>query len=244
MKKISLDAYRTKKLESTLAESNSATRFRAVCRNCRKATSTCYCARIKPFTSAPEFVILIHPKENRKRVGTGRLTHLCIKNSILLEGVDFSRHPVVDAILADESRWPMVLYPGPGSVDVSADATAKLESLVPSSKKLVLFVIDGSWFCAKKMLRVSRNLSKLPQLKFTPPNRSIYQIRRQPKAICFSTLEAVHFMIDQLSGSKRWPCDQPRAHGNLLEVFRFMIDQQLAHVSEPGQRAVRGDRSR
>lgn len=213
---------------------------RPLCLTCRKSASTCYCSRIRAFDAAPEFVILIHPKENRKRVGTGRLTHLCLSNSVLLSGVDFTRNEAVSRILADPGNWPVVLYPGPAAIDVSRGAAATFEELVPRGKKLVVFVLDGSWSCAKKMLRVSANLRQLPQIRFDPPHRSTYRIRRQPRDICFSTVEAVHFMIDQLGASERWKSGA--GHENLLEVFRHLVERQLSHVAGPGQRAARGDR--
>lgn len=237
-----LKTYQANRASRLEALADARSQGRAICRRCRKSAGTCYCARIKPFATGARFVILIHPKEHRKRVGSGRLTHLCISNSTLLEGVDFTRNATVNEILADPASFPVVLYPGPKAVDITEGAAEKLEALVPHGRELVVFIIDGSWFCAKKMLRVSANLKALPQIRFTPQSRSIYQIRRQPKAICFSSVEAVHSVIGWLNASRRWRSEP--GHDNLLEVFRFMIDQQLAHVTRPGQKAVRGDRSR
>lgn len=217
------------------------TAYRAVCRKCRKAESTCYCSRLRPFAAGPRFVVLIHPKEHRKRVGTGRLTHLAISNSELIEGVDFTQNERVNRILADPENWPLVLYPGQGALDITEGAAAKLEAAVPHGRKLVVFVIDGTWFCAKKMLRVSANLKKLPQLCFLPPHESRYQIRRQPGEICFSTVEAVHFVIDQLAQSRRWQSEP--GYDNLLEVFQYMVGQQISHAAASGGKAVRGDRA-
>lgn len=222
--------YKALKEERAKAAAMATKRLRAFCKNCRKSIKACYCAHIKPFSTGAKFVVLIHPKEHRKRVrvGTGRLTHLCIKNSELIEGIDFTNNEAVNRIIKDDSNWPMVLYPGPQAIDVSHEGAQKLEQAVPIGKNLVIFVIDGSWFCAKKMLRVSHNLQKLPQIKFSPPHESIYQFRRQPKAICFSSIESVHFMIDQLQESQRWRSDS--GYDNLLAVFKVIIRQQLAHL--------------
>ena len=211
---------------------------RAICPTCHKAARTCYCQHIRPFTTGPLFVLLIHPKELRGRVGTGRLTHLCIRNSRLVEGIDFTRDPAVNALLLNPTLWPVVLYPGPSAMDVGADAGARLDALVPPGRQLVVFVIDGSWACAKKMLKASTNLQALPQIRFTPPGRSIYQIRRQPAAACLSSLEAVHFLIGTLNASSRWRSEP--GHDNLIDVFRRMIEQQLGFVERPGQKATRG----
>lgn len=240
---MNLQGYLEQKRLRAEAETQALARLRTMCPKCRKVPSTCYCEQIKPFVAGPKFVILIHPKENKKRIGTGRLTHLCIENSVLIEGVDFSENEEVQAILNNPHYWPVVLYPGKQAVDVSAaSGTTQLEAQIPASKQLVVFVIDGSWFLAKKMLRVSKNLQALPQIKFTPPHQSIYQIRKQPKAICFSSIEAVHFITQCLQHSKRWPT--PGNFHNLIDVFKYMIQQQLQFVSNLRRVAVRGNRAK
>ncbi|MEW6058086.1 MAG: tRNA-uridine aminocarboxypropyltransferase [Bdellovibrionota bacterium] len=238
---MNLNEYRLRKQRRAEVQAQAFKKMRLACLSCRKTLSTCFCSRVKPFESAVRFVILMHPKESRKRVGTGRLTHLCITNSALFEGVDFTNHAAVNGILSEEQSFPVVLYPGPQALDISTEGAIKAEGFVPLGKQLVVFVIDGSWFCAKKMIRLSKNLGKLPQIKFLPPHESIYQIRKQPNAICFSTVEAVHFVIDQLRTSKRWQAQDE--HSNLLECFKFMIKNQLSYVTHPRQRAIRGDRS-
>lgn len=220
------------------AEAAALPRRRPICPTCHKAARTCYCQHIRPFATGPRFVLLIHPRESRRRVGTGRLTHLCIRNSSLIEGIDFTRDPAVNALLADPANWPVVLYPGPDALDVGAGGAGRLESVVPPGRRLVVFVIDGSWATAKRMLRESANLRPLPQVRFTPPGRSIYQIRRQPDDACLSSLEAVHHLIGLLNASPRWRSEP--GHDNLIDVFRHMIDQQLGFVAYPGQKATRG----
>jgi DTW domain-containing protein len=219
---------------------NTLIEHRELCAKCRRAAVNCYCTLMKPFASGAEFVILIHPRENRKRIGTGRITHRCLTNSQLIEGVDFTANEKVNQILRDEKYWPAILYPGREAFDLSKEGVARLESTVPVHQKLLIFVIDGTWYYARKMLKVSRNLWNLPQIRFEPTHRSNYQIRKQPHDICFSTLEAVHFMIDRLNTSSRW--NSGGDHETLLEVFRFMITRQLSHVRRPRQKAVRGDR--
>jgi DTW domain-containing protein len=62
---------------------------RRLCTQCRLAAVVCDCARLKPFDARIKFVILIHPEEVRRRIATGRLSHLMLKNSDLIEGESF-----------------------------------------------------------------------------------------------------------------------------------------------------------
>ena len=63
---------------------------RTVCGRCRKAAITCYCEAIQSFRSTPQFVILLHPRESRKAINTGRMAFLHLQNALLLVGTDFS----------------------------------------------------------------------------------------------------------------------------------------------------------
>ena len=48
------------------------------------------CGSITPMETRTRFVFLMHPKEfKQEKAGTGRLTHLCLKNSEILVGVGF-----------------------------------------------------------------------------------------------------------------------------------------------------------
>ncbi|MGE4233973.1 MAG: tRNA-uridine aminocarboxypropyltransferase [Bacteriovoracia bacterium] len=218
---------RYKKAKETLSE------LRNPCPKCRKAQNTCYCSLIEPIKTSAQFVILIHPKENKNTIGTGRLTHLSITNSHLIEGVDYSHDQRVNQILANTKNECVVLYPSADAIDIS-QSIKPLDDLRQKGKNLVIFVLDGTWYYAKKMLKVSKNLKKLPRVCFNPPNPSIYKIRRQPGRICFSTVEAVSFISSKMGDP---------GHERLIKVFESMIDQQLSYCGvNQRQRAARGVR--
>ena len=119
----------------------------------------------------------------------------------------------------------MLLFPGKGSVNLSRQSPEERMALVPAGRQLSVFVLDGTWKSARKMLRLSRNLASLPMICFEPQSQSNYRIRRQPKAHCYLTLEAIHHVLDLFTP----PRSSHPAHGNLLTVFRSVIDRQLAY---------------
>jgi DTW domain-containing protein len=182
---------------------------REVCWTCRRAKAVCYCARIKPFEAGIRFVILIHKEETRKSIATGRMAHLCLKNSLLFEGTDFTEHEGVNRII-DEGN-AVVLYPGEASLDVTEGI-----ALPPPA---TVFLFDGTWSQARRMRRLSRNLARLPAIRFTPPDRSRFHVRKQPWEHCYSTIEAIHWLLE-----KNRPDDR---HASLLEVFDYMVSLQL-----------------
>ncbi|MGH7888025.1 MAG: tRNA-uridine aminocarboxypropyltransferase, partial [Candidatus Binatia bacterium] len=187
----------------------------------------CYCSMIEPFESAPPFVILIHPREAKHRLGTGRMAHRVLRNSRLLEGVDFSRHDWVNREIENPANAPMLLFPGPDAVNLTKLELAERRALFAGSRIPLVFVPDGTWNTVRKTLRLSDNLRQLPKICFDPPAPSAYGFRREPRPNYLSTIEAIHQVIQLLRGH----CDaNTRAPGadRMLAAFHFMVEAQLA----------------
>jgi DTW domain-containing protein YfiP len=213
--------------------------MRDFCLRCRKAKVTCYCAHLRPFEAGPVFVVLVHPREWKNSVGTGRMLHLSVSNSLLLQGCEFAGDERVNRLIADPGYHATVLYPGRDSIDLSGhQADAQVTGIVPAGKKLLVFVIDGTWDQARSMINKSPNLKALPQFRFTPDTRSIYRIREQPRDYCFSTLEAVHWMIERFDRLGVYRAPAGRAHQSLLAVFDHMVRQQLAYAAGKERRTA------
>jgi DTW domain-containing protein len=195
------------------------TRYRAFCYTCRRPLLTCYCQHVKPFESSPRFVILMHPHEVKKPIGTGRMAHQCLKNSTLWIGQDFANSEKLNQLISDPDIFPMLLFPGSNSHNLTTLDSHQRKALCPGDKELVIILLDATWIYAKKMLYRSPNLQKLPRICFNPPHLSKFIVRKQPNDECFSTIEAIDEILNLL-GSKN--------HGHLMEVFLGMVDRQLS----------------
>ncbi len=162
-----------------------------------------------------------------------------ISNSAVIQGNgwELDIHPQLLSIAQDPGKKHFVLFPGPKSFNISEKKglmDISGDDANPSSPqaKTVIYVIDGTWPQARKMIRTSRFLQSLPQICFTPKRRSNYRIREQPKDLCLSTVEAVHTMIELLSESAMFPPPAQRAHDEMLKVFDWMVDRQIEFESE------------
>lgn len=196
------------------------------CLSCNRSKPMCYCHLVEGFESDPQFVILIHPIEHKRRVASGRMAHCCLKNSMLLRGADFSRNEKLDRLLADPSKHCVVLYPGLNSLNLSPLTFEERRRQLEPDKQLVLIVIDGTWGTANKMLASNEIISKLPRVCFSPRQPSNFRIRKQPKPQCVSTIEAIHECIELLSQGAA-TASAPRKHDNLLSVFQQVIDLHI-----------------
>ena len=145
---------------------------RETCYRCFWPKPLCWCASIQPMATRTKFVLLMHPKEfKHEKAATGRLTHLCLANSVVHVGVDFDANEAVQAVVRDAENFPVLLYPGPTARNLSTGALTKTEL---GGRRLVVFVLDATWSLARKMLRLSPSLQRLPRIMFTPAGRSRY----------------------------------------------------------------------
>ena len=199
------------------------------CHVCKRPACACLCRLIQPFDTQTRFVILMHPKEARKqKTGTGRLCHLVLKNSRLHVGVDFTYDRAVRALIADPEYTSVLLFPAPRAVNLSQDG---YRSLSGRNGKLQIFVVDGTWSLASKILRLSENLRALPAVSFTSRQPSNFQFKKQPRAEFLSTIESIHLLLEL--GQEQGVEIADNAIEQLPEIFERLVQIQL-HGAEGG----------
>ncbi len=165
----------------------------------------------------------MHPKEARKqKTGTGRLCHLVLKNSRLHVGVDFTYDRAVRALIADPEYTSVLLFPAPRAVNLSQDG---YRSLSGRNGKLQIFVVDGTWSLASKILRLSENLRALPAVSFTSRQPSNFQFKKQPRAEFLSTIESIHLLLEL--GQEQGVEIADNAIEQLPEIFERLVQIQL-----------------
>ena len=204
---------------------------RASCNICLCSRSACYCSKLSAFDPKIQFCILIHPLEAKRRIATGRMSHLTLENSKLIRGEDFSKNSIVNQVISDPNYKSFILYPGAKAKNLSMMSVKDLKLSFGSQpgKRLTVFVIDGTWKTARKMLRLSKNLETLPRICFSPPALSRFRVRKQPRPEFYSTIEAIHHCIELLGPHCEFDTSS-RKHDALIEVFDHMVEKQLKFV--------------
>src|SRR6476660_8879281 len=82
------------------------------CPDCGKPLPLCICDSITPIENKVELLILQHPQEQDRTLGTARLTALHFKNAVLKIGLSWpSLSKALGRPVADPSRWA-ALYLG------------------------------------------------------------------------------------------------------------------------------------
>ncbi|HEY1954436.1 MAG TPA: tRNA-uridine aminocarboxypropyltransferase [Polyangiaceae bacterium] len=176
---------------------------------CRRPEVVCYCRFTTTIETRTRVVILQHPRERDVPINTARIAPLCLPNTELHVGIDWSTRPDFDG------RRAILLYPGPGARDIEAE---------PPQGPVTLVVVDGTWTQTKAVVRDNPRLAALPRYAFRPHAPSDYRIRKEPHEECVSTIEALAHVLGVLEG------DPERMRG-MLVPFRAMVDAQLAYIA-------------
>jgi len=173
----------------------------------------------------------MHPKEYKKeRIGTGRMTQLQLKNSEIIVGVDFTNNKRVNEILTNEKNCPLLLYPGKDTFNLSVRKSSEILSFMGDNPHII--ILDGTWSCARKMLRKSKNLQKLRRVSFDNKIKSKFIIKQQPVPLCLSTIESVYTVLNLLKEGEVEQCDTK----DFLIPFEKMIEHQVESYLSPDNR--------
>ena len=162
---------------------------RVDCRRCARPLVACYCAFVTPIPTQTRVVVLQHPRERHKAIGTARIAALCLPNVEILVGFDFEHDERVRSLLADPDAPAVLLYPSPDARDLKSD---------PPKGPVTLVVLDGTWSQVRSLLRDNTWLQSLPKVAFEPDAPSEYRIRREPREDFVSTIEALVHALGML----------------------------------------------
>ncbi|HAK68120.1 MAG: DTW domain-containing protein [Treponema sp.] len=206
-----------------------------ICYKCLRPVAACFCDHLKEVDSKVKFVFLMHPKEaKRQRTGTGRLASIRLPGSEILVGVDFTENKRLCELLSDPQYFPVLLYPGD---DAWTSAKEGFKETI-GNRTLLVIIIDSTWFCSKKMIRLSTNVNTLPKLSFSGSYKSIFTFKREPAEYCVSTIESCYYLIKELqtAGIVEKSVDPEP----LMDVFKEMIKYQLSRENERIEKGLPG----
>jgi len=173
----------------------------------------------------------MHPKEYRKeKSGTGHITSLQLEKSEIIVGVDFTNNKRVNEILANEKSCSFLLYPEKDNFNFSIRKSAEINAIMGNNPHI--FILDDTWPCARKMLKLSKNLQKLKRVSFDNKIKSKFIIKQQPESLCLSTIESVYTVLNLLKERDFEECETK----NFLIPFEKMIEYQLEYVLNPNSK--------
>ena len=205
------------------------------CTNCRKPLQLCICDRVEPVPTALRIVILQHPQENDRLLGTAPLVRLALPNSLVRVGLSWpSLAAALDSENEERERWAVLAgAKPPGKLPetllqkpvVLLDRKGKAMPLGRHGLRGIL-VLDGTWSQAKTLWWRNPWLLKLPRLLLRPKEPSMYgRLRRAPRQEWVSTLEAIAEVLPALG-------EPAAARENPRRLLRTLLQRAHDHRAE------------
>jgi len=200
------------------------------CPKCLKEDLLCVCDGIAPLATRRHVLILQHPQEPDKELGTARIAHLALANSTLRIGLSWPNLSKALGRTAVHGNWGVLYLGGRAEKPAPGDAAperlaipAKAGKALKASETALegIVVLDGTWAQAKTMWWRNAWLLKLHRLVLHPLRPSQYgRLRKEPRRECLSTIESVAEALEAL-GEDAAACEALRGHfGRLLGKYR------------------------
>lgn len=202
------------------------------CPQCEKNTGLCVCSAIAPIDNDIFVLILRHPQEQDRKLGTAKITTLQLKNSLLKTGLSWAN-------LGKALGRPKEEQPDPKRWGILYLGTAKASEPLPPQPLTVLtkkgnpspdnddilsdlegiILLDGNWQQAKALWWRNAWMLKCRRLVLRPPKESLYgNLRKEPRKESVSTIEAAAYTLAALK-------DDDRLADKILPPFKLLLEK-------------------
>lgn len=184
------------------------------CARCLFQRRVCLCASIPIVETTTRIVIVRHHLERHRSSNSGRLAHLALPNSVIVDhGGDLG--PAV--LPALDGAW--LVYPA-GEPMLTAPA--------PAPRQLVF--LDASWSQARRMYRKLGALRGLPILRLPEGPMPAARLRESPAPGYVSTIEAIARALRL--------CEGEHVAAPLDAVFELAVSRAMMMGRTPGRTLV------
>ena len=196
------------------------------CAECGKPEPLCICDSLVQVENRIEVLILQHPQEQDRLLGTARLTALQLTNATLKIGLSWSSLSKALGRDVDPADWA-ILYLGSAKVAdletdrevVAIDRKGGLEHAQNAILNNIegVVVLDGTWSQAKALWWRNPWMLKCQRVILGPKSLSLYgKLRREPRSDGLSTIEATALLLARLE-------KKPEITVALLGAFERML---------------------
>jgi DTW domain-containing protein YfiP len=178
--------------------------------------SLCVCEVISPVDNDIYVLILRHPQEQDRKLGTAKIATLQLKNSALRTGLSWANLGKASGLPnPDPKKWG-VLYLGTAKtseplppriltvLSKKGNVADEQDSVLDELEGIIL--LDGTWQQAKALWWRNAWMLKCRRLVLQPPEVSLYgNLRKEPRKESVSTIEAAAYTLAALKGDDTLP---------------------------------------
>ena len=208
-----------------------------VCGHCLKPPELCVCEEVTAVANGIALLILQHPQEQDKLLGTARLTTRSLTNATFRVGLSWPSLAKALGRPADPKRWATLFLGATRGADFPAGqeiavfdrkgspvadqvhALADIEGVI---------LLDGTWSQAKTLWWRNAWLLKSKRIALKPKRPSLYgRLRREARREGLSTIEAAGMALARLE-------HRPEIETALTDIFALMLKRyQAARGTKP-----------
>ena len=222
----------------------------ADCPHCGKPVPLCICDSVTPIENRISLLILLHPQEQDRALGTARLTARHFPNAVVKIGLSWpSLSKALGRPVHDPSRWA-VLYLGSAKVeDIDTDAeivAINRKGEMEEGQRAILngiegvVLLDGTWSQAKALWWRNAWMLKCQRVILGPKHPSRYgQLRKEPRRDGLSTIEAAGMLIGALERRPDITATLEESFGRMLARYREVQRRMPQLAPKPKKRDFR-----
>jgi DTW domain-containing protein YfiP len=208
------------------------------CPRCGKPLALCICDTVEAVDNEVEVLILQHPQEQDKLLGTARLATVALAKATFRVGLSWPSLAKALGRRADASRWA-ILYlggaeenEGGGKREITL-VGRKGETIGDQGKALAglegIIVLDGTWSQAKTLWWRNPWVLKARRLILNPKKPSLYgKLRNEPRKEGLSTIESAGFALARIEGRPEIETALDEIFGRMLYRFRSELAERKA----------------
>ena len=220
------------------------------CPRCLKPLPLCICDSITPIDNRISLLILQHPQEQDRALGTARLTALHFKNAVVRIGLSWpSLSRALGRPVADPSRWA-VLYLGSAKasdLDTESEIVAiNRKGEMEDNQRAILkgiegvVLLDGTWSQAKALWWRNAWMLKCQRVILGPKQPSAYgKLRKEPRQDGLSTIEAAGLLLAGLEKRPDIAATLNASFDRMLARYRQVQSEMPELAPKPKKRDFR-----
>lgn len=200
------------------------------CPTCQKPPALCVCEGVEPIDNKVALLILQHPQEQDRLLGTARLAVLHLKNAVFKIGLSWPSLAKALGRTADASEWAVLHLGSVKSGELPKDREIvvldKKGAVLPDQDRALagikgVVIFDGAWAQAKTLWWRNAWVLKAKRIVLNPKQASLYgKLRREPRREALSTIEAAALALSRLERRPAIETAMRASFGRMLERFR------------------------
>ncbi|PIT06131.1 hypothetical protein TSA1_17155 [Bradyrhizobium nitroreducens] len=225
------------------------------CPHCQKPMPLCICDSVTPIENRLSLLILQHPQEQDRALGTARLLARHFADATVRVGLSWpSLSKALGRPVENAARWAVLYLGSARAADLEAEAeiiALNRKGEIAENQRAILgklegvVLLDGTWSQAKALWWRNPWMLKCQRVILNPAHPSRYgRLRKEPRRDGLSTIEAAATV---LAGLERRPDIAETLHASferLLTRYREVQAEMPELAPKPAPKGRRDFRRR